>query len=165
MGRNTTARERGQIDLYSHVLRETAKQARERLGPGCYKRLYAAHICHAFKDRGYEASIGESVEHRYQGESIGSEPLDLVIDGRILVAITVEEPIEERTTALLKAFHWMRLLDWELAVEIHFPKEGDPTQTAMSNVHDVVAAVERIETSFKRQHRGHKPSSSGLRSK
>jgi len=88
------------------------------LGYGFLEHLYVTALERELLDRGHHTTRELSVRVMYQGEELGSQRLDLVVDG--LLIVEAKSTADLPPIAKRQLLNYLRATDFEVGLLLHF---------------------------------------------
>jgi GxxExxY protein len=120
------SRARESIDALSKQIVEAAVEVQSQLGLGLEDQLYRAALCRELELRNLRYEDGIALSFPYKGMMIEyAAILDVVVDGRIMVAVRADEPAPMDAVSLRS---YLRVSRYDAGILINFdqplPEQG-----------------------------------------
>jgi GxxExxY protein len=89
-----------------------------RLDYGFLEAIYAESLCRELRQRGHTVARQVPIQVRYKGEIVGTQRLDMVVDGRVVIELKSTQDLSKASFRQLLAY----LRGWRLQVGLllHF---------------------------------------------
>jgi GxxExxY protein len=95
-----------------------AIEVHKALGPGLLEVLYEKALCEEFRQRGLEFEPQKDLAVTYKGRELGTQRLDLLVAGKIVVELKSVERLQSVHTA--QVLGYMRLGSFPIGLLINF---------------------------------------------
>jgi GxxExxY protein len=95
-----------------------AIEVHKALGPGLLEVLYEKALCEEFRQRGLEFEPQKDLAVTYKGSELGTQRLDLLVAGKIVVELKSVERLQSVHTA--QVLGYMRLGSFPIGLLINF---------------------------------------------
>ncbi|HZZ82352.1 MAG TPA: GxxExxY protein [Gemmataceae bacterium] len=93
-----------EFEALSGQIIEAAIDVHKQLGPGFLESIYERAMKIALRKRGIEFVFQQEVEVFYEGESVGLQRMDLIVQGEIVVELKAIKALEDVHFAQVRSY-------------------------------------------------------------
>ena len=114
------------LDECQHAVEAAARKIYATLPEGYAESVYEKAMAVEFRKQSVPYAIENNVEVLYEGECVGTQRLDFVIDGRMAVELKAAASLAKSHVAQTRAY--LKTTDFERAILINFlsPAKEEP---------------------------------------
>ena len=112
------------LDECQQAVEAAARKIYATLPEGYSESVYEKAMAVEFRRNGVPYAIENTIEVLYEGECVGTQRLDFVIDGRMAVELKAAASLAKSHTAQTRAY--LKTTNFERAILINFPYPTKP---------------------------------------